>query len=716
MKADDKIANICDEFESNLRAGHPPRLDEFVRQAPAGYEASVCATLVSTALAIDAERDNTCWIDRYLCTEMWNYRREVCQSLTAQLYVEKRGDLARQLGVAEFGEYRAKSVIGFGGFGTLFKAVHKDNRQKVVAVKLAHRDERAQLLLKNEIDVLTALQDRQLTGIPRLMERLVGRDAAGNKFLITDWINGQSLDAWRTDKTPKDDLLTVALQLATIVDRLHSASCCHGDISPGNIMVSEDRGSLLVHLVDFGNAGRAWQPNRLETITRRYAAPELLLGEVSRASASSDIWSLGVVLFELLSGHHPFGKMSETASDQEWGEHLRQGSFGTFKATTKLWETLIGCMSRDPERRLRNCTNGQLALAIPSLEQYISALTALPDELSSNSSRGFKPIRLRNSGLKKLSGWLLALAAPLVLLGVWWLIPRGQHTATLASTQSSDPTTTRPAAPAVQEPSEFIEKTLGMKFRLLPAGTFIMGSPDSEYVGGGVHLDIERQRIVTLKRPFYFGEHEVTRGEFRKFVDAQVKGWMTDAQRENNDDWRTPPWNPNDDRSQDDHPVVRVSWNDAVAFCDWLSGKDHARIRLPLDAEWEYACRANSPKYEPFSTGADILPGQANIKFTPDYNSFGTTPVEQYSPNAWGLFDMNGNAYQWCYNDDGDWAAGVVDYPLSIEVTDPKHTKPRVVRGGAWSRLPAQCRSANRFSEPPSHADPDRGFRVVMEP
>jgi len=256
-----------------------------------------------------------------------------------------------------------------------------------------------------------------------------------------------------------------------------------------------------------------------------------------------------------------------------------------------------------------------------------------------------------------------------------------------------------------------------MKMILIPAGAFVMGSPALEE---GRH-DGEARHEVTISEPFYIGVHEVTRGQFSRFVaetkyktDAEKDGWAHawvgwTWSRVNGASWKAPGF------TQDyTHPVTDVSWNDAVVFCEWLSQKVEGTVRLPTEAEWEYACRAGTAT--PFNTGATITTDEANYKPNFMYGS-GRKPryrkktmsVGSFKPNAWGLYDMHGNVWEWC----SDWYG---DYPRR-NVTDPGGPATgtlRVVRGGPWYLSAWQCRSAHRIAHfPRTCRGNGLGFRCV---
>jgi formylglycine-generating enzyme required for sulfatase activity len=289
-----------------------------------------------------------------------------------------------------------------------------------------------------------------------------------------------------------------------------------------------------------------------------------------------------------------------------------------------------------------------------------------------------------------------------------------------------------PKAIGSTAPSRQITNSIGMKLVLIPAGEFLMGSPDGD--GDG---DEHPQHRVRITRPFYLGATEVTRGQFRRFVDEA--GYRTAAEKDGKGGnvwneaagkfeldpkctWQNPGF-----EQTDEHPVVIVSWNDAVAFCVWLSGKEGVRYRLPTEAEWEYACRAGTTTR--YSSGDDpeglaavgniadatLKAKYANLKRTTIAARDGyidTAPVGRYNPNRWGLFDMHGNVWEWC--SDG-YAA---DYYNRSPLDDPPGVEGaplRVFRGGGWDMGPCNARSADRWHTPGMRTS-SVGFRLAREP
>ena len=250
-----------------------------------------------------------------------------------------------------------------------------------------------------------------------------------------------------------------------------------------------------------------------------------------------------------------------------------------------------------------------------------------------------------------------------------------------------------------QSPEE-ITNCIGMKLVLIPKGTFTMGSPRSEE---GRKPD-EEQHQVTISNNYYLGAYEVTQGQYEKIMASNPSYFQQGRLQKKQDSTAKI------DSSM--HPV-EASWNDAVAFCKRLSEipeeKKAGRVyRLPTEAEWEYACRANSSTAFSFGDSADSLGDHAWYAG----NSNGSTnPVGEKKPNGWGLYDMHGNVREWCW----DWYGY---YPNS-KVTDPTGTSEgglSVLRGGSWQSAAISCRSAFRDSYVPFDNKSYDGFRVALSP
>ncbi len=264
-------------------------------------------------------------------------------------------------------------------------------------------------------------------------------------------------------------------------------------------------------------------------------------------------------------------------------------------------------------------------------------------------------------------------------------------TATLEKTESPEVKVVSPETDSVSpevQPKRFIN-SLGMEFVWIPPGEFMMGSPEDE----PGRFDNEKLHRVKLNCGFYMQTTTVTQGQWKALMGNNPSYFK---------------------KSGDKCPVEQVSWNDAQGFIKKLNQKEKKEYRLPTEAEWEYACRAGTDT--PFYFGGCLSTDEANYngKYPLEGCPKGeyrkkTVPVGTFPPNAWGLYDMHGNVWEWCQ----DWYG---DYP-SDAVIDPAGTSSgliRFLRGGSWYDYAHDCRSANRYGNSPDNRDNYLGFRLVL--
>ena len=264
-------------------------------------------------------------------------------------------------------------------------------------------------------------------------------------------------------------------------------------------------------------------------------------------------------------------------------------------------------------------------------------------------------------------------------------------------------------------------------FVLIHGGEFMMGSQ-----AGEVNREQDESLHKVKVSSFYMSRYEVTVADFRAFVEET--GYRTDAEQESSGiiflrgwlqgkaclNWRDGVSGRERSQVEENQPVLLVSWNDAVAYCKWLSEKKGRPFRLPTEAEWEYACRAGTQT--PFNTGSNITTSQANYDGNYPYSNYpqgvyrkNTLAVDSFIPNAWGLYNMHGNVAEWCsdwYGEeyyDASKAAGVAINPVG-----PSTGKTRVIRGGSWNDDARFCRSADRNDSTQDYRYINVGFRIVF--
>jgi sulfatase modifying factor 1 len=258
------------------------------------------------------------------------------------------------------------------------------------------------------------------------------------------------------------------------------------------------------------------------------------------------------------------------------------------------------------------------------------------------------------------------------------------------STQTEQAAEPVPAdLPVIKLPS--ITNTLGMKLNEIPAGTFTMGSPESE----ADREDDETQRTVTIGKAFYMQTTEVTQGQWKAVMGTE-------------------PWKGEDYvKEGPNYASTYVSWNDAVAYCKKLSEKESKTYRLPTEAEWEYACRAGAKTTWSFGDDENKLGDYAWYRENAwDIDEKYAHQVRLKKPNAFGLYDMHGNVHEWCHD---YFEEDYYKQSPAKDPTGPTSGSSRVLRGGSWIGLSRFTRSAYRSRVGAGRRHGNYGFRLVRE-
>jgi sulfatase modifying factor 1 len=425
--------------------------------------------------------------------------------------------------------------------------------------------------------------------------------------LVMEYIEGETLrqKIARQGRFSDEEVKLHLEQLLQALQYVHDQQIIHRDIKSGNIMLDKQG---QIKLLDFGIA-KSINPNDTEStamglMSPLWASPEQLNGE--RLSISTDIYSSGVVLWEMASGQRPWN------------------------LTNPSLETLVEHVCRRPLPEL-DC----------SWDEQIQIATA-----------------------KKPSGRYSSAQQ-------WLEVLHGMQNLDWTIEEDIEVVPEEPELPEVPAPPELPE----IEWVSIPVGTFAMGSTMYEW-GRQSHEGPAHQ--VTLGA-FEMSKYPVTFDQYDAFCDA------TGRPKPDDNYW-----------GRGKRPVIHVDWNDANAFAEWMG------CRLPTEAEWEYACRAGTTTR--FNTGWSLNANQANF----DENLRKTNPVGTYTPNAWGLYDMHGNVWEWC----SDWF-GMYSSSAQTNPKGPSSGLDRVLRGGGWYNNGRYCRSAHRERSLPSGRYNRVGFRLV---
>ncbi len=663
--------------------------------------------------------------------------------------------------LGRLGPYEVQEVVGRGGFGTVLKAFD-ERLHRVVAIKVLAPAYAAVASARKrfvrEARAAAAVKDEHVVAIHDIHED------AQPPYLVMEFIAGVSLqdkiDRHGTLSVP--EVLRVGMQIAEGLAAAHRQGLVHRDIKPANILL--ENGVERVKLTDFGLARAVDDASLTQSGTvagtPMYMSPEQADGRA--VDGRSDLFSLGSVLYALCTGHPPF-RAAGTHAVLKRVTEASPRPVREVNADVPDWLAAIIAKlhAKSPEERFQSArevadllgqrlADVQAGRAVPA-EPRGAAEMAEPRAARARTAGRWKP------GVAGAALWLGGgLAVALVLLAVAVANQWGHDDADRGPDGRPDgrPDGAPAVAPGRAAPPPAIVPfdadqarqsqdawaahlgvpvetagVTGMAMVLIPPGEFFMGSSQAQADQmaaeikaegmppiwiAGLKWEYPRQR-VRLTRPFRVSRHEVTVAQFRQFVEAT--GYRTDAEKggtggrvhgpggEIKDDpttsWRRPDAWPNDDH----YPVLQVSWNDACAFCRWLSQKDGRAYRLPTEAEWEFACRAGSAGR--YSFGDDPFRQAQYAVFFANHPE----KVGARKPNGFGLRDMEGNAWEWC----ADWMSERYGTEPVTDPRGPDQGTKRVIRGGSYNGFALASRCAIRWGYPPDWRDTGLGFRVAVD-
>jgi eukaryotic-like serine/threonine-protein kinase len=576
-----------------------------------------------------------------------------------------------------FGRYRIIKRLGAGGMGSVYLA-EDTQLGRQVALKVPHfgpeDGPEARQRFFREASIAATLDHVYLCPVYDAGE------VDGLWFLTMAYIEGKTLAETISEAgMPARPAAALMRKLALGLQEAHAKGVVHRDLKPANIMLKETGQGREPVIVDFGLARRddagELRVTKVGQVmgTLGYMAPEQIRGDPEAIGPACDIYALGVILYELLTGELPFRGTGLAVA----GQILTQEPPPLVALRPDIAPQLEAICQRAMAKQVedRYASMGMLA-------------TALGDYLrcSSPSATSSQPSPAQRHRPEGAAPWVRpALVAGVLLLALIVAGGTGGFKAKDKDGVIVAPPVSSPEpvpAPAPEEAPKEITNTIGMKLVLIPAGEFLMGAPDSDKEA---HKNARPQHRVRITRPFYLGAHEVTQGQYRAVTGTS----------------------PSIFEGSDDLPVENVSWNDAIAFCTLLSEREGAGYRLPTEAEWEYACRAGSTSRYSFGDDASILG-----RFVWYSGNSGNTshPVGRKQSNAWGLYDMHGNVWEWC----SDWH-GEYFYRRSpgTDPLGPKQAAIRVRRGGDWRAIPRDCQAAIRGGDAPGDRGDSLGFRLA---
>jgi formylglycine-generating enzyme required for sulfatase activity len=577
--------------------------------------------------------------------------------------------------------YQPRRILGAGGFGAVFLC-HDGHFGEDVVIKVLHDGD----LERGVKDVFReAVVLRQLAH-PAIIEvrdcEYADPDRAARPYIVMEYFAGGTLEDFVNQRGTLSTLhlVAVAIDIASAMQEAHGRGILHRDLKPANVLVRKEGELWLVKVIDFGLALRR---QAVETSIAVASGGKTILAESA----------VGTLMYA------PPEQMGEVLDEK--GQRVRPGPYSDVYAFGKLCCYAL-FKTTEPRRRhwdsipreladlLERCMEQELQHRMPDFGPVVKALEAIgkaewSKHCKAEDKERRRVLRLRADGLTKVRQMLrdaLERSPGKSTLEDRAVIAEHcrRHHITKEEAQGifrdvrkrceADHT-----AIVEPRPGTVITNSLGMKFSWIPPATFLMGSDQ--------HDSEKPVHRVTLTKGFYMGVYPVTQAQ-----------WLAVTRS-----------NPSICHGGN-RPVDAVSWDDCQAFCECLAQLMGKPIRLPTEAEWEYACRAGTTTDYYSGNGEAALKKVGWYKGNSDHQ---TQPVGQLAPNAWGLYDMHGNVWEWCADWYGRYPQGhVLDYVGSIQ------SEYRVKRGGGHFDGPVECRAACRGGFKPYLYGPWLGCRVVF--
>lgn len=567
--------------------------------------------------------------------------------------------------------------LGEGGMAEVWYAENSIGRKAAVKILKDEFTKMETVLhrFKNEAKVMVKLSH------PNIRQVYDYGTIDNRPCIVMEYLEGADL----SDRLKKDECFyDTQLQQwwNAIVDTLaytHAQGVVHRDIKPSNIFITT-QGELK--LLDFGIAKikssitLTQTGNRMGTLM--YMSPEQVK-DSKHLDYRSDLYSLAVTFYHLVTGTAPYDNTNSSEFDIQLKIVTETLDLSVLPPH---WRTLLTpLLSKVPSERGELVKFGE-QIAINADETIIESIpptprpklepTPQPKPKSESTPKQSTPTKSK-TGL-----WIGLVILLLSVVGVvFWQIT---HNRTFDTSSTNKHTST--------SFTTYTETVNGVSFKMvtIPGGSFDMGSNEGDSDEKPVHR-------VTVPQ-FYMGETEVTQALWEAVMGSNPSYFKGD-----------------------NNPVENVSWDDCQVFITKLNALTGKAYRLPSEAEWEYACRAATATA--FNTGDNLTTSQANYNGNYPYKNYSegvyrekTTPVKTFSANAYGLYDMHGNVWEWC---EDRWHANYTGAPTDGSAWVSGSSSNRVLRGGSWNGNAKNCRSAYRISISSGNRHINYGFRVVAE-
>jgi formylglycine-generating enzyme required for sulfatase activity len=642
-----------------------------------------------------------------------------------------------------FGQHRIVRLLGRGGMGEVYEVEHeltgKRHALKLLSAEVMEVPGALERF-RREAKVMARLEH---AGIVRVdfagedegrhwlrMEMMPGREVQGKRVItLEEYVEAKG------GRLPESEVRKLTEEILEALGHAHGQGLVHRDLKPANVLLDGER----LKIADFGlvnAAGAEWMdtqirstvinPDEEDTLiddgsgtgsrsraimgTYAYMSPEQRDG--LPADARSDLYAVGLMVFRMLTGLKSPGmeRPSELGMGLDTGwdawliRALKEKQSDRFPTAVEMKDTLsfeeapvapapVAKRTPQPFPQSEELP-GPDPVAKPQVAKPQAPVRKAPEVRGHSANQGVRTGVSTPQRSKPAKGkvwpYLLGIVA-VVLAGLFVWSPWEGESENYPSPSDG-----------IDQSKSFSVSSIGADMLWVKPGTFTMGSPSSE----ADRYDNEVQHQVTLTKGFWLGKHEVTQAQWQRVMGS----------------------NPSEFKGAD-RPVEQVSWNDVTLFCKKLTEMEKRAGRLPAgmayqlptEAQWEYACRAGARSAYSFGGVSGELYRYANYADrNTDYDwsdkshddGFeNTSPVGNYSANAWGFHDMHGNVWEWCADWYGDYPSGAVRDPVG-----PADGSIRVGRGGSWDNSANNARCAPRFRADPAYSFINLGFRLSLRP
>jgi serine/threonine protein kinase len=629
-----------------------------------------------------------------------------------------------------FGRYQILELLGEGGMATVYKA-YDTRLEREVAIKVIRRE----AFPPDEMDTLLKRFEREAKSLGRLSHpNIVGvidyGDFEGSPFLVMVYLSGGTLKDRLGKPMPWRDAVQLILPIAHALDYVHEHNIINRDVKPSNILMTEKGQPMLTDfgLVKlFGDKDKVKEAVTLTSSgtglgTPDYMAPEQWTGE---PTAQSDLYSLGVVLYEMITGHRPY------TADTPAGVLLRQATESLPlpkqyipDLPQNVESVLLKVLARKPGDRypnmhafaneLQNLLAGrEVAASTIKTEQLREQMTGkmgkqpLDQSRDAASLQTLPPVRQKKAFPTLIAALgALGVLALLAAFGAYWFIsanpgmfipatPKQQVLPSPTATDTPPTETIQPTSAPTETPLPTetpipleITDNKNVPMRLVPAGKFTMGNDGGDAESRPAH-------VVNLAA-FYIDKYEVTNELYDACVYAVKCRRPQQVRSATRSTYYKNPVFAN-------YPVIYVDWKMAKTYCEWRGA------RLPTEAEWEKAARGTDER--PYPWGGDKL----DCSFANYYGCVGdTTPVDQHEngQSVYGVYGMAGNVWEWTSSIFRLYPYSAMDGREDLEASGN-----RMARGGSWHEFggnSGNVRTDTRLKLDPGYYGAYVGFRCAM--